>query len=232
MTSFLRSLFLAFWVGMTSGIAAAQEPARILAVGDSLMAWRLMTGKSIADVVGDELNEPTASRAVSAARMIFNVPGFAQMGMQIPNQFSGDNWDWVLMNGGGNDLWFGCGCKACDIKLDKLLNPDTGKGAIPDLITSARLTGAKVVWVGYLRSPGVDSLIEECRDEGDALEARITEYVAGRDGVYFVSNADLVPHGDLSFHSVDRIHPSVKASRAIGERVADVIRKNDKDRYT
>jgi len=85
MTSFLRSLFLAFWVGMTSGIAAAQEPARILAVGDSLMAWHLMTGKSIADVVGDELNEPTASRAVSAARMIFNVPGFAQMGMQIPN---------------------------------------------------------------------------------------------------------------------------------------------------
>lgn len=230
MTINLRALILAMVLGMTSGIAAAQEPARILAVGDSLMAWHLMTGKSISDVVGDELNEPTTSRAVSAARMIFNVPGFAQMGMQIPNQFSGDSWDWVLMNGGGNDLWFGCGCKACDTKLDRLLDPETGKGAIPDLISSARETGAQVVWVGYLRSPGVDSLIEECRDEGDELEARIAEYVSGQDGVYFVSNADLVPHGDLSFHSVDRIHPSLKASRAIGQRVAEVIRKHDVQR--
>lgn len=230
MTHFLRFLAFALTLGLSSSTGIAQEPARILAVGDSLMAWHLMTGKSISDVVGDELNEPTTSRAVSAARMIFNVPGFAQMGMQIPNQFSGDNWDWVLMNGGGNDLWFGCGCKACDIKLDKLLSPETGKGAIPDLIASARETGAQVIWVGYLRSPGVDSLIEECRDEGDELEARIAEYVSGRDGVYFVSNADLVPHGDLSFHSVDRIHPSLKASRAIGQRVAEVIRKHDAQR--
>jgi hypothetical protein len=33
----------------------------------------------------------------------------------------------------------------------------------------------------------------------------------------------MVPHGDLSYHAIDRIHPSVKASREIGARVARII---------
>ncbi|MDG2340776.1 MAG: hypothetical protein P8L32_06230 [Paracoccaceae bacterium] len=42
--------------------------------------------------------------------------------------------------------------------------------------------------------------------------------------------ADMVPDGDLSFHGLDRIHPSVKASEEIGKRVAAFIRKHDKNR--
>lgn len=49
--------------------------------------------------------------------------------------------------------------------------------------------------------------------------------MAARDsGVHFISLADLVPHGDRSYHAADMIHPSVKASRAIAARIAAVIR--------
>ena len=36
---------------------------------------------------------------------------------------------------------------------------------------------------------------------------------------------DLVPEGDASYHAIDMIHPSAKASAAIGGRVAAVIRQ-------
>lgn len=49
-------------------------------------------------------------------------------------------------------------------------------------------------------------------------------------GVHFLSNADLVPHGDKSFHAFDMIHPSIKGSKAIAARVVDLIRREDKGR--
>jgi len=103
-------------------------------------------------------------------------------------------------------------------------------GDIPQLITRIRKTGARVVFVGYLRSPGVDSIIDACRPSGDALEARLVQMAEQMDGVYFLSIADLVPDGDRSFHGADMIHPSKKGSKAIGRMVADLIRQVDESR--
>jgi acyl-CoA thioesterase-1 len=47
-------------------------------------------------------------------------------------------------------------------------------------------------------------------------------------GVHFIAMADLVPHGDGSFHGLDMIHPSIKGSNAIGTRIATYIRKQSK----
>ena len=212
-------------------IAQNQPEPRILAIGDSLMAWHNMTGQSIADVVGRELGEPTVNRSVGGARMIFRIPAMAEMGMRISSQYTKGDWDWVILNGGGNDLWFGCGCKACDAKLDKLISSKrAGEGAIPDTVQKVLESGAKVVFVGYLRSPGFDSVIDECREEGDEMEARIEAYLAGLPDVYFLSLKDLVPMGDKSYHGLDRVHPSLKASREIGQRVATLIRMVDPER--
>ena len=219
-----------------AGTASADEPTseatspRILAIGDSLMAWHTLTGQSIPDIIERELEEPAANRSIGGARLLFKVPFFGDAGMQISNQFVEGDWDWVIMNGGGNDLWFGCGCGQCDAKMDKLITKDGEGGEIPRVVADIRDSGAKVLYFGYLRSPGVGSLIEECRDEGDELEARVEAYAKSTRGVYFMSNADLVPDGDLSFHALDRIHPSPKASEEIGKRVAAQIRKHDRKR--
>ena len=87
-----------------------------------------------------------------------------------------------------------------------------------------------MIYVGYLRSPGRGSPIEHCRNEGDALEAWLARMSAGDPGVHFVSIADLVPYGDLSFHAADRIHPSKKASAAIAQRVVQIMRRGQASR--
>ncbi len=198
----------------------------IFAMGDSLMASHSITNRSIADVVSKTLDLPVRDRSVLGARMIYRLPLSGVLGLSIPKQYRKGDWDWVILNGGGNDLWMGCGCARCERKMNKLIAEDGAKGYIPKLISKIRKTGAKVVYVGYLRSPGVGSPIEECRDEGDELEQRIDDLAAQDDGLFFVSLKDLVPYGDRSYHMLDMIHPSVKASHEIALRVAAVIREN------
>lgn len=221
-------------VMMHGGMAQAQgadrpnrKAAKILAIGDSLMAWNMLAGRSIPQVVANALQEPVESRAVAGAHVIYNLPLTGAMGMRISSQFGRDTADWVLLTGGGNDLWLGCGCSRCQRRMDRMVSPDGKKGAMPDLVRRIRESGAQVVIIGYLRSPGWNSVIDHCRNEGDAYEARMRVMARQIEGVHFLSNADLVPEGDRSFHAPDGIHPSIKGSTAIGQRVAALIRRLD-----
>lgn len=193
-------------------------------MGDSLMAWNGTSQRAISDVMEKHLQVEVTDRSVSAARMIYRLPVSGAAGLSIPKQLpKGQDWNWVVLNGGGNDLWLGCGCTACRRKMDKLASTDGSTGAIPDLVQDLRSTGARVIYTGYLRSPGRGSLIEHCKDEGEELDRRATQMAARDEGVYFLSLADLVPHGDRSYHAFDMIHPSVKGSDAIGTRIAELI---------
>lgn len=202
-----------------------QGAPNILVLGDSLLASHSISGRSIGDHLSRYLKAPVENHSVAGARIIYNLPITGAMGMSIPKQWRPGNWDWVVLNGGGNDLWLGCGCneRACDHKLNRLIAESGRKGAIPGLVSKIRQTGARVIIVGYLRSPGFSSPIEACKDEGDELEARISRLAEIDQGVIFHSIADLVPEGDLSFHAADRIHPSLKASDAIARRIARII---------
>lgn len=205
--------------------------AKILAIGDSLMAWHRGEGKSISDALAAELGEPVINRSISGARIIYALPISGALGMRIPNQFrERDRFDWVIVNGGGNDIWMACGCGPCKQRLNRMLTPDAKGGDIVSLIARIRKTGARVIYLGYLRSPGFDTPIENCKAAGDTLEARLARLAKRDRGVYFHSIANLVPHGDLSFHGVDRIHPSRKASAIIGKQLAQIIKRADRTR--
>lgn len=228
MTLFKSLMFCLFALGFgATSVTADQKPTRILAIGDSLMAWHSVTGKSISHAVAKELKEPVENRSISGARVLYGLPISGAMGMNISKQYSPGNWDWVVLNGGGNDLWLGCGCSACERKIGRMISVDGSEGNIPKLVSRLLKDGVKVVYVGYLRSPGIGSIIDGCREEGNELEKRIAQ-MAKRDGdVHFLSLAEMVPHGDRSYHGLDMIHPSIKASAEIGRRVAAIIREND-----
>ncbi|MBT0959312.1 SGNH/GDSL hydrolase family protein [Alphaproteobacteria bacterium KMM 3653] len=198
--------------------------ARILTMGDSLLASHGISGRAVSDVLEAQLGEPVIDRSVLGARVIYKLPISGSAGLNIGQQFRPGDWDWIVLNGGGNDLWLGCGCSRCERKVEKLISEDGKSGAIPQMLARLRGTGAKVVYVGYLRSPGVPSPIDSCREVGDLLEGRIAAAAQADAGLYFVSLADLVPEGDRSFHGLDMIHPSAKASAAIAGRIARVIR--------
>lgn len=222
---FLMFLILAvpvFLAGCTEAVPRDQS-ARILTMGDSLLAWHSGSRASVSDGVERILSEPVVDRSVSGARVFYSLPVSGALGMHISQQYRPGNWDWVILNGGGNDLWLGCGCSWCDNKINRMISKDAKSGGIVDLVTQIRDSGARVIYVGYLRSPGTGSIIEHCRDEGNELERRISRLANQDSGVYFVSLQDLVPHGDRSYHAPDMIHPSPKASRMIAERIAAII---------
>lgn len=228
MISRLRPL-LAFLIALTflagCGDAPGRKPeARILVMGDSMLAWNGGTGQAISDSIAAELGEPVVDRSVIGARMIYWLPFSGAAGLNIPKQYRPGPWDWVVLNGGGNDLWLGCGCIACATRLDRLAAKDARSGAIPDLIRQLRDSGARVIYTGYLRSPGRMSPIDHCKEDGQELDRRISRLAKELDGVFFLSLDGVVAHGDLSYHAVDRIHPSVKGSREIGKKIADLIR--------
>lgn len=223
----LRLAVLAIALGACTEAADRPGNPRILTMGDSLLAFHKLTGQSVSHGLETLLQEPVVDRSVSGARFFYILPITGSAGLNITRQFVPGPWEWVVLNGGGNDLLFGCACRGCDRRMNRLISEDGQRGAIPGFISKLRKTGARVIYVGYMRTPGVTSPVERCTDEGDVLEARIGRLAARDPGIHFVSNADLVPDGDRSFHALDLIHPSVKGSRVIAERIARIIAPAD-----
>jgi acyl-CoA thioesterase-1 len=206
--------------------ASATSPMKVLVMGDSFMTSNGSNGYAVPNVLARDLGATVKSRAVTGARYGYRMPITGALGFNISKQYRDENWDYVVMNGGGNDLWLGCGCMRCQKRLNRLISPDGTQGQIPTAVRRARQSGAHVIYVGYLRSPGLGSPIDHCKKVGAALEARIAVMALQDSGVSFVSLADMVPHGDSSFHSADMIHPSPKGSVAATQRIVSAIRSN------
>lgn len=202
---------------------AAEPDARILVMGDSMMASNRFEGQSVGDFVQAETSLPVQDRSVVGARYFYYLPLSGATGLRLPAQYHKGDWDWVVLNGGGNDLLFGCGCGDCKRMMNRLISTDGKTGAIPELVATLRAGGAKVIYTGYLRNPGTSTPIKSCKPAGDELDRRLAAMASLDQGVQFLSLADLVPYGDTSYHGIDRVHPSPKGSRAIGARISRLI---------
>ena len=207
--------------GTDSGLAdsgTARTAARIVAIGDSIMAWNREAGASIPDVVGAQLSAEVDNRAVGGAIFLDDNEG-------IPAQYVSDAWSWLLLDGGGNDVNDGCGCDDCAVLLDRLLSIDGQTGAIAAFIDQVRATGVKVAFVGYYKLPsGAQFGFDRCGDELATMRARATRMAASREGVIFVDATQAVRATDLPLYDNDLVHPSVAGSAAVGQLVADRVR--------
>lgn len=203
---------------------AVAPQAQVLMMGDSLLAVNGLTGHSVGDALEKTLGQPVTDRSVMGASFLYPLPLSGAAGLKISAQYARGDWDWVVLNGGGNDVLWHCGCGRCDRFLDRLISRDGRSGAIAKQVAKLRGTGAKVAFIGYLRSNGFASPVDKCAATGDEMDRRLTRMAATDPGVVFVPLADLVPEGDTSFYSPDRIHPSPKGSAAIAARIAKAIR--------
>jgi acyl-CoA thioesterase I len=219
---FMLALFLLLGCGET---VDGKTDARILLLGDSMMASNRGSGQSVANVIEAELGEEVIDRSVMGARYFYALPISGKAGLRLTEQYRQGNWDWVVLNGGGNDLLLGCGCGKCDAILDRLVSKDGRSGAIPKFVAQIRKGGAKVIYAGYLRSPGSSTPIKACRAAGNELDSRLAKMARSYAGVTVLPMSNLVPNGDGSFHQPDLIHPSAKGSRGIGARIARVLKK-------
>lgn len=204
---------------MLGKAATAEAESRILVIGDSMLASNHNSDQGVSDWLESALNQKVTDRSTIGSRYFYALPLTGALGMRISAQFRPADWDWVVMNGGGNDLLFGCGCAKCDRMLDRLVSKDGKSGAIPDFVRAIRASGARVLYLGYLRNPGTSTPIKSCGPAGNELDRRLVKMAKAIKGAEFMPLADLVPNGDTSYHQFDRIHPSIKGSKAIAERV-------------
>lgn len=219
-------VFLALMLALMLGACAApvsRSGGDILVIGDSVMAWNRSAGADIGAVIETELVREVVSRARLGAQL--RASGVASLGgLSIPAQLPGGRWNWIVMNGGANDLGFGCGCTRCDAEIDLLLAPDGADGAIADLIGAARATGAQVLWLGYYQAPQSRSF-RGCRPGLVELERRIAAFARAQPGVVFLDAEDVMDPRDASLLATDRTHPSALGSAVIGRAVAAAIRR-------
>ena len=203
---------------------APRSGGDILVIGDSVPAWNRTSGQDLGSALQDRLDRNVTNRATPGARI--RDGGFVSaVGRGIPDQLVTRPWNWVVINGGANDLGFTCGCTRCDGVIEALISKDGTTGDIPTLINRARGTGAKVLWVGYYRAPNSGSF-QGCRPGLVELERRIARFAKATPGVFFKDSEDVITPRDPTLYAADATHPSPKGSATIARYLAETIRAN------
>ncbi|MFK8076593.1 MAG: SGNH/GDSL hydrolase family protein [Granulosicoccus sp.] len=193
--------------------------AEILSIGDSFFEWHAESKQSIPDEIGKLLGKSVSNQAMTGA-LITGGDG----GIDIEDQYVEGGWEWVVLAGGGNDLNDKCSCNACEGVLDQLITEDANFGAIPELVARVLNNGHDVVYMSYPVLPtGAQFGFNQCADEFIELEFRVDQLAQRTQNMWLVSASDVVPEDDNSYFEDDLVHPSVKATAAIGEYIAQTI---------
>ena len=201
--------------------APRSQNGDILVIGDSVLAWNRAAGADVGRVIRAELGRDVLSQATLGAQI--RPGGLARLGgLSIPAQLPAGRWNWVVMNGGANDLGFSCGCTRCEDDIDLLISPDARTGAIPDLILTARRQGAQVLWAGYYAAPESRSF-KGCRPGLVELERRIAAFARTQEGVFFLDTEEVFDPNRQDLFANDRTHPSAAGSAVIGRFLAQEI---------
>ncbi|MBT8423866.1 MAG: SGNH/GDSL hydrolase family protein [Silicimonas sp.] len=190
----------------------------ILVLGDSVMAWNRLTDGAIADVIGRRLGVEVADRSRNGATIL------GTAGETIPDQYRPGDYEWVILDGGANDLQRRCNCNACQRTLNRLITPDGSGGAIVDLVRRARADGARVLYLGTYRAPTGRRFFQGCDDELDEVDRRVKRLAARDAGVLFVSGKDALDPNNPAHFFLDKLHPSPVGSARLGVLIANAIR--------
>ena len=197
------------------------KEANIQLVGDSLFGSDADGCASIAGFMSLKLELRVTDHAIPGATVI------GEDG--IPSQYVSGDWEWTIVDGGGNDAMAYCSegdDEECDEKLDEIITDDN-KGLIPDLINKVKNDGSKVLILGYYNVPE-GSEFEDLILEIEILNDRYKEYAEVNDDVYFISLKDIMsPEETPDYYSDDLVHPSEEGHKVIGEHIVDFITANN-----
>lgn len=203
------------------GAPLAADPLRVLAIGDSILAWHKWTGRDIPSVMGNALAAQVRNAAVPGARLSNESSLGRAVGFDVRAQYRRGAWDLVIINGGANDMLADCNCGACDTVLDRLLAPDL-TGEVATLVAQVLTSGTEVLWMGYYASAR-SGQFTGCRQFLVELDARIARLATRTPGLAFVDSEDVINADDRSLFAFDGIHPSASGARRIGTYLAQSI---------
>lgn len=217
-------------VSLAAGCTTAAEPvtssagltdSKILAIGDSIFEFNSIQGGSIPDVIGEVLGTAVSNAAQAGAHFSNSDSGASAKGLDIRDQYVAGNWDWVILDGGGNDYLDDCGCGDCEPYIDDLVASDGLTGEMVDFITGLVSGDTQVMIMGYYDVPSDAQFgFDQCGDEAKEHNRRLALLAAATESVWFISAGDVVSVDDRAAYAQDRVHPSLIGSKAIGEYLA------------
>lgn len=189
-------------------------------IGDSMFAWNKVRGGGVGRNLQKELGTKVKDQSRIGAHLSIAKGSTGDPLADIRKQYVSGDWDWVVMNGGANDLLFECGCGKCGRVMKEMVTADLTSGALIELIEAARADGAKIMLVGYHTGYAGVHLFSGCRQDVTELVARYRELAKRNDDIYFVSARDALDAKNRSHFALDRVHPSRKGSRRIAKLIA------------
>jgi hypothetical protein len=195
---------------------ALNEEAPILIIGDSVFDYHQDECGDVGDFMSLSLEAKVADRAIAGLQM------HAEDGDDIMSRYSADDWTWVVVDGGANDLNNRCGCE-CDTEVDELIGEDSTSGHFVSLTEQAVSDGAQVVVFGYY-NPMPGSEFEPCIDEVEVLNSRLAALADGHESITFVDGREVMsPNGSPVAYHEDGIHPSTRGAEMIAEAILQAM---------
>ena len=197
-----------------------ESRGRLLAIGDSVLDWNRDEGASIPAIVGQRAQLEVINESISGSQVL------DPSDEGIPQQYISGDWNWVLIDGGANDVGDGCGCGECMGQVNRIISPDASEGAMVSLVSRAVGDGAHVVLLGYYQVSGPD--FDGCEDEAEAINARYQALAERSPEVIFVNMSDAVSNEPMNVYlDEDGIHPSIYGGELIGELIAQRIMEHE-----
>ena len=197
-----------------SDLRPVSDEAEILVIGDSVMWWHSEDDASVSHILAARLDTVVANLSIPGA------PFAAEDSDSIQAQYRPGPWDWVVMNGGANDLG-DCGCGSCLDVVDTLISADARTGQIPGFVDGLRENGSNVLLTGYYHVLTQTGSLEACVEEFRALNTRHDLLAERKEGVEFAPVEDLILR--RADFDEDLVHTSRRGTRKIADRIADVI---------
>lgn len=196
---------------------SVDRDADVIVVGDSILAWHRGTGRSIPDAVEQGTGLTVSNVSVSGARFL-GTGG-------IPSQYIAGPWDWVIVDGGGNDLLPACGNSNAPAILDALISADGQQGAIPAFVNRAATNGAQVIILGYYPVSARGGPFVSCVSVLDELAMRQARLAASNPAAVFVDSGDVIDAIDAASYAPDLVHPSQQGAALVGQLLASTIQR-------
>lgn len=187
----------------------------ILVIGDSFLEWQALFNASIPDVLARESGRRVENRAASGAK--FYLTGASDNPRSvIPSQYETGDWNWVLINGGANDLITKCGCRKCDAVLDRLISKDGKRGIVPELVAKIRSDGPRVMMVAYYEGNARPNLFSRCAPVLREMVQRQIKLARAVRGVEVVRTKGAITPTNRSHFGLDGVHLSRKGTKRVG----------------
>jgi len=215
MTRIMALLALVFVTSCGVPRGGPEQGVRLVAVGDSILAWNRFSGRDIPQLVSEKTGLPVFNGAISGA--VFLGPE------GIPTQYPSGAWDWVIVDGGGNDIGSVCGQPVAErAVLNQLIAPDLG-GAYAQFLTTGRQSGARIIIMGYAPISDRGGPFAACQQTLRELRVRQERLANATAGVFFVDARDVIRPDDRAAYAIDRVHPTPYAGNLIAGLIAQVI---------